>query len=124
MPPPLSPCPACARHVRASETACPFCKAALPGTLPVIPGASGRLTRAAAFAFTTTLATSAMATAASCGGETSGDEKGNFLPPYGIAPTPPPQDASRDADAGDANDGDSGGVQAHYGGVPVDSGSD
>ena len=27
---PLAPCPGCARHVRASERRCPFCRAALP----------------------------------------------------------------------------------------------
>jgi hypothetical protein len=26
----MHPCPSCARHVRGSETTCPFCEAALP----------------------------------------------------------------------------------------------
>jgi hypothetical protein len=86
--------------VRTNERACPFCKGALPEALPVVPSASNRLTRAAAFAFTASLATSALTTAASCGGESTpvGEhDSGNFQPPYGIAP---PVDAGHDANAG------------------------
>jgi hypothetical protein len=51
----LSPCPFCARHVRASEAACPFCAGALSAgwdaraVAAATPGASlnGPLTRAA-----------------------------------------------------------------------------
>ena len=54
----LVPCPSCQRHVRASEHACPFCQAALPAALAdgAIPAATQRMKRAAAFAFTATLA--------------------------------------------------------------------
>ena len=52
----LVPCPECGRHVRVSETECPFC--ALPLDLagtpePRLPGS--RLSRAATFAFGATL---------------------------------------------------------------------
>ena len=54
----LSPCPACQRHVRVDAPSCPFCASDLAGaTLPVIPDAGGaRLTRAALFAFATSVA--------------------------------------------------------------------
>ena len=50
----LQPCPTCARHVRTSERRCPFCLAALPGSLrgaapPPLP--AQRLGRAALMAF-------------------------------------------------------------------------
>lgn len=56
--PALVPCPSCRRHVRVAESACPFCRSALPSTLAnsAVPAATQRLTRAAAFAFTATLA--------------------------------------------------------------------
>ncbi|MDP9152410.1 MAG: hypothetical protein M3O36_20995 [Myxococcota bacterium] len=65
---PLLACPACARHVRVDEDACPFCGAALPSsfrdtTLPPTP--SARLSRAALYA----LRVSALSvTTAACGG--------------------------------------------------------
>lgn len=46
----LVTCPSCARHVRSSETACPFCSVALPERASDAAPASpftGRLTRAA-----------------------------------------------------------------------------
>ncbi|HEY0469188.1 MAG TPA: hypothetical protein VGC79_33580, partial [Polyangiaceae bacterium] len=63
----LVPCPECSRHVRVSETECPFC--ALPLDLsgtpePRLPGV--RLSRAATLAFGATLA-SATAIAACSG---------------------------------------------------------
>jgi hypothetical protein len=51
----LAPCPSCSRHVNTNEPSCPFCKSALPA-LVAIPGASQRLGRAAAFAFSASLA--------------------------------------------------------------------
>jgi len=64
----LVPCPECSRHVRVSETECPFC--ALPLDLsgtpePQLPRA--RLGRAATFAFGATLAS--VAAVVACGGE-------------------------------------------------------
>ena len=70
----LVPCPACQRHVRAAETACPFCEVALDTSNTVAPELpTQRLGRAALFAFGATLAASLTATA--CGGDTD-DGKG------------------------------------------------
>jgi hypothetical protein len=66
---PLTPCPSCARHVRVAESACPFCRAALPASLRGIKSPEAprsRLSRAAMFALT---AAGAAATTA-CGGMT------------------------------------------------------
>jgi hypothetical protein len=77
----LLACPACARHVRVDEDACPFCCADLPSwfrntALPAAPAA--RLSRAALHA----LRVSALSvTTAACGGTT-------VMPPYGQPPAP------------------------------------
>jgi|HubBroStandDraft_2_1064218.scaffolds.fasta_scaffold56157_3 hypothetical protein len=51
---PLRPCPGCSRHVRASESACPFCRHELDIAFRSAPSsptpAVGRLSRAALFA--------------------------------------------------------------------------
>jgi hypothetical protein len=62
----LRPCPACARHARVSEDACPFCgerfaESFRAGPRPQPP--TGRLTRAALFA----LGTGALGFASGCG---------------------------------------------------------
>jgi hypothetical protein len=116
----LAPCPSCSRHVRTSEASCPFCKAALaPGELAasVIPAASTRLTRAAAFAFTASLAVagctggSTLDTDGGTEGGTDGGTKadssakdasvpdeGGIAPPYGVPAygAPAPFDAGGD----------------------------
>lgn len=71
----LVPCPSCARHVRQSESACPFCSVALALEhlpAPVLP--RGRLGRAATFAFGASLvgATSLVA----CGGDSETGQQG------------------------------------------------
>jgi hypothetical protein len=72
----LVPCPSCSRHVRASETECPFCGDVVDfeaSPAPALP--TSRLGRAATFAFGATLigATSMMA----CGGDSDdGDDGG------------------------------------------------
>jgi hypothetical protein len=76
----LVACPSCARHVRVSEAACPFCGVALAGSLrlsapPRRPGV--RLTRAALFA----LGTGTVALAPSCSSSSPG-------PVSGSAPVP------------------------------------
>jgi hypothetical protein len=60
MKPHLRSCPSCARHVRISERACPFCSALLPDSFrasspPPLP--AQRMGRAAIFAFGATLMT-------------------------------------------------------------------
>ncbi len=121
---PLVPCPACARHVAIAETACPFCASALPTDLAkrVIPGATGRLSRAAAYAFTASLAVAACSSddtssSASDAGKTDAGvaDGGNAVPLYGA----PVTDAGG---GGDSGNGD-GGIAPLYG-APVDAGSD
>lgn len=59
---PLAPCPACQRHVLATESSCPFCAAAIAsGALSVrtMPEGTGRLSRAAAVALGFSLAAAA-----------------------------------------------------------------
>ncbi len=109
-------CPSCARHVRVSEVACPFCEAQLPSELRASAPpkrTAGRLSRAALFALGTTTATAAASTGLlACDDETTptptgvdsgGDGQSNAV--YG-AP----------ADAGPL-------VDAAYGGPPIDSGA-
>jgi len=77
----LTPCPRCERHVRNTESACPFCEASLelaalgPPSLP-----QKRLTRAATFAFGATLAVTA------CGGTTDDDDDDDTAGAAGKAP--------------------------------------
>jgi hypothetical protein len=97
MPHVLRPCTACARHVRASESSCPFCGAKLDA-FPVRNGAplGERPTRAA-------LLFAGMATVVGC--------EAHVVPAYGA---PPVRDAGAEgadsggpADAGPGNDSDS-----------------
>ncbi len=110
--PHLVACPACARHVRVSETACPFCGSVLPDSLresapPAPPGV--RLTRAALFA----LGTGTLAIAPGCSSDSVGTTPGTdasttvFAPPYGLAPIP---DAT--SDDGGPTSGDDGAYDA------------
>ena len=121
----LAPCPTCSRHVQTSEATCPFCKATLP-QLTALPGLGPkqRLTRAAALAFTTSLAVAGCSAGVPLpgggdggaltgeGGTTGNDsgthdgggtdanvpfDSGGNLPPYGLpAYGLPPQDAGKD----------------------------
>lgn len=119
----LQPCPTCARHVRATESACPFCGAAIE--LAITPRTpSERLGRAALFAFGAAMATNVAACSTSttqqidsgtpddannalvdAGPPDTGHPDSGFFPPYG---TPPPQDAGTDT----------GGLIAAYGAPP------
>lgn len=99
----LTPCPACRRHVRKTETTCPFCSASISlahVAPPVLP--SSRLGRAATFAFGASLVG---ATAlVSC----SSDE-GPGTAVYGGPPVP---SAGAGGDATDVPEGGSGGTGA------------
>lgn len=69
----LVPCPDCRRHVRVSESACPFCSASLDLAAtpePLLP--TRRLGRARLFAFGATLAASI--TGIACGGQSESDK--------------------------------------------------
>lgn len=120
----LAPCPSCSRHVEIREKACPFCKSELPGTLSAIPGATHRLTRAAAYAFTASLAVAGCSAGIAApttdggtdeGGSTSGGTSGGTS-----------DSGKKD---GAIPDFDSGGVQPPYGAPayggppPFDSGA-
>jgi hypothetical protein len=73
----LATCPACARHIRIDEPACPFCRAPLPSSFREVtapPRPATRLSRAALYALRVgTLSVSTVA----CGGSlgTSGNVK-------------------------------------------------
>jgi hypothetical protein len=136
----LYPCEACERHIKGSETACPFCSATLSEGFGVCAKtaasrAKGPLTRAAILFV-------GAATAAACSGAVEpepGDDGGNVadasneaskdaarddgnpVAMYGPAPVDasPPTDSAADA----ADDADTGGPVALYGPVPVDSGT-
>lgn len=114
---PLAPCPACSRHVKTTEERCPFCAGALPQSFAgaATPAASGRLTRAAAFAFTATLAVTGCSTGTTPNpvkdaATTGPDDAGSPIAEYGASPI-------------DAGPDDSGGTGAKYGAPPIDSGS-
>src|SRR4051812_24301091 len=105
----LVPCPECGRHVRVSETECPFC--ALPLELsgtpePRLP--SGRLSRAATLAFGATLA-SATALAACSDANAPAP-----VPVYG-APGVSGAAGTSSGGAANAGQGNGGGPVAIYG---------
>jgi hypothetical protein len=77
----LIPCPGCNRHVRQSESSCPFCSSALSlGDVPAAELPRTRLGRAATFAFGASLALAA------CGGDSeTGKEGGGGAPAAGSA---------------------------------------
>jgi len=113
---PLAPCPACHRHVRASDGSCPFCGTGLK-VVATVPSAVGRLARGALFAFASSVAACGGSTApeptttsdTGSGGaadtrgdtapalDTRSDDTGNVAPPYGI----PPDDTGVVDDTGD-----------------------
>lgn len=108
----LIPCPSCGRHVRRTESACPFCAASVSFEhVPARPMPSARLGRAAIFAFGATVAT----VGAGCGGGTSGGTDA-YIGMLDAAYGGPPLDAGTDADIGM--------LDAAYGGPPLDAGND
>jgi hypothetical protein len=111
----LVPCPECSRHVRISETQCPFC--AQPLDLASVPEPrlpQGRLSRAATFAFGATLA-SATALAA-CGG--SAEESSTNGAGAGGAPSGAGGTRTDGGNGGSAQAGSIGTIMASYGGAP------
>ncbi|MBX7194890.1 MAG: hypothetical protein K1X94_22750 [Sandaracinaceae bacterium] len=139
----LRPCSSCGRHVRHSESACPFCATALESIAERGPILLPRAGRAAIMAFGATLATAA----SGCPDTTGGDDAamvgatdaayggppfdaaldaavaddarmmGGTDAAYGGAPDAPSfEDATADRDA--AGDVDAGGIGPAYGGAP------
>ena len=116
----LVPCPSCARHVRATESSCPFCATVLPDALTATPSTSKRLSRLAAFTFATAVAVTG-AVSAGCSGSEDGTgesegQLGGIMPMYG-APVPH-QDAGSCDDQADDKNFDPGSIYAMYG-APV-----
>jgi hypothetical protein len=128
----LVPCPSCARHVRATERACPFCRTALSASIAsrVIPGATQRLSRAAAFTFAASLAATGCSDDPAPAADAAVVDTGSTTD-SGTAPTrarPPTRAPTTDTGLTDAGfPSDDGGIVAMYGGPPdtgVDSGAD
>ena len=117
----LHPCPSCARHVRGSETACPFCGAAIE-VASAAPKAGPALTRAEIlFASATAVAactsggpddpnSSSSSSGSTSSSSSSSSSSGDPVAVYGPAPV----------DAGDASR--DGAPVALYGPAPVDAG--
>lgn len=118
----LSPCSACARHVRASERTCPFCRAPLPERTVGPAVAAGRLSRAALFAFGTTALAGAIV---GCGGAQQHEE--TTAPAYGGPPEPEPGPATPSETTNESTppastpDDPGGAPAAAYGGPPMSS---
>lgn len=117
----LVPCPSCARHVRATERSCPFCRTALSSAIAsrVIPGATQRLSRAAAFTFAAGLA------ATGCSDDPAPPADAAVVDTGSTTDTGATTDTGSTTDTGGPSD--DGGIVAMYGGPPdsgVDAGAD
>jgi len=146
----LFACPSCARHVRVSEAACPFCGATLDASFrqrPAPRAPAARLGRAALFALGTTTVGLAAACSSSSqgGGSEKGVDSGTMMgePAYG-APARPldagfdvpmsepayggsvPYEASAPVEAGTKEDAEpeppDGGATPAYGAPGIDAG--
>lgn len=147
----LVPCPSCARHVRVTDARCPFCTSALPASLAqrAVPNTTQRLSRAAAFAFTASLAVAGCSSSPTPGTDAStsdsvSTDRGNgteaAVPSDVVSATDTP--VATDSGAPQDNGGamplygapadvvippadvqDAGAVAPLYGGPPVDAGA-
>jgi hypothetical protein len=119
----LVPCPSCARHVKSSEAACPFCSVALSGSTVSRTPVRRRLERLAAFTFAATLAVTGCAAVGDDDSEKSEQDLGGVHAMYGMPPPPvdagppPPTDAGPPCTPID--DIDNGGFAAMYGMPPA-----
>ena len=105
-------CPACQRHVRAGEVACPFCARALPRLRPQRIALAGRVSRAAVFSAALVACADKKPAAPPAQGSDDLEKMLDDKPKVDHADTPAPIDAA-DAAIADA------GVDA---GVPPDAG--
>ena len=88
----FAPCPACARHVKEGDSACPFCGAGVSFvSAPVAPTAAGRLSRSALFS----------ASAGRAALATTGCSSSSSQPAYGGV------DAASASSSGGSSDGSS-----------------
>lgn len=76
----LVPCEACARHLRARESACPFCGVSRVPSAAEAQDPTVRLGRAALFAFALT--------SAACGNESASPPPTTVAPPSSLVPPP------------------------------------
>ncbi len=107
----LIACPGCARHVRRTETSCPFCELALDlSAAPERPVPRSRLSRSAALAFGAALSTQL----AGCPAGPERDAGHPDASDQGDSPSPGEPDAPAENDAGPED----GGVAPLYGGPP------
>ena len=114
----LVACPGCARHVRRTESSCPFCHVALElGALPARPAPRTRLTRSAAFAFGAALTTQLTGCPSSSGTDAGRPDAGALEDAGGGTDAPAGDDAPAPVDAGS----DDGGTDAP---APADAGLD
>jgi hypothetical protein len=123
----LRPCPACSRHARVSETACPFCGAAFSDAFRGTArpeGPTTRLTRAALFAFGAAGTVGGGAAGVAALSTTTTACSSSSEPGYGgVAP---PDDASPGIDTGTpvVDDGSVGTVTPLYGASAILDGGD
>ena len=119
----LRPCLSCTRHVRNSETACPFCGANLPAAPTLMPRSVAGLGRAAIMAFGAIAASAEMGcTVTPAYGGPGGD---TFIGGLDAAYGGPPLDSAMSAEDAAAPDSgnDAGGNVAAYGAPPEDTGA-
>jgi hypothetical protein len=125
---PLLPCPNCERHVRSTETHCPFCACGLEARsapLPLLPLPQGRL---GSLAIMTFRAAALGAALSACGGNTDDDDdKGGAGRAGASAAGAGGARANPDDSAGASSGGRSGngGISiggASFGGRPADGG--
>jgi hypothetical protein len=138
----LHPCPACARHIRAFESVCPFCSAAMPegfGSVPKAKIAAPRSRAAILFMGATAVSAcggSTLTTAGTDAGSADATEDTMAVAAYGPAIIDSGiQDAGEDmtavaaygpaiidSGAKDATEDQDSGFLVLYGPAPVDSG--
>ena len=100
----LSACPSCSRHVRVSESACPFCRSVLSDAFRATPARQApraRLTRAALFALGTGVALTPACSPASSGSPGgTGVEQGDGSSETADGSTTTPEAGTGSSDAG------------------------
>jgi len=109
-------CPACARHVRETETRCPFCDASVSFT-PAARVNTGRLSRAAQMAFVAAIAIGCEETKPPNDPTTANTDAS---PPPMATIEPPPAATTATSDAGPMNPPPPPDIAKPYGAPPAD----